>query len=94
MIPREVVLAAVQRCPDGMLGKLACTSKEFREACSEEILIRTGRATSLPPVSVSLFATAEEVDWAIDCGCPLHHKDFTVAIASGGSVEALEKGGI
>jgi hypothetical protein len=34
--PHTAVLAVAERCPNGLLGKLACVSSEFRRACEDE----------------------------------------------------------
>ena len=96
---QEVLLAAVCGCPSGLLGKLACVSKELRKACGEEAGLRaraSGRDLApgnppLPPISVRLLTTAHEVDWAVSCGVWPSSEYFAAALAAGGSVAAVER---
>ena len=93
-MPGLVLQAAVELCPSGLLGKLAFVSKAFRAACKKESEYRArAEGTPLPPISVGLLTTAAEVEWALDCGCPVSAGLSTVTevLAKGGSVPALEK---
>jgi hypothetical protein len=81
----------------GLLGKLACVSKEFRKACKEEAFLRARAAGAevppenpLPPVSIRLFTTAAEVDWALGFGC-LTCSELSEVLAAGGCVAALAR---
>ena len=96
--PREVILVSAAGCPCGLLGKLACASKEFRDACMAEAERRaraSGAATPpggvrLPPVSARLLTSADEVDWAVSCGVKAD-ASLGIALAAAGSVPALAR---
>jgi hypothetical protein len=90
-MPGLVVQDAAELCPSGLLGKLALVSKAFRDACKKESDCRARiSGTSLPPISVCLLTTANEVDWAVQSGCPADER-LARALAAGGSVPALER---
>jgi hypothetical protein len=97
--PAEVLRAAARGCPSGLLGKLACASKEIREACMDEARRRAaasgapippGGVVRAPPVSLRLLESAGEVEWALTCGVQPSAR-LADALAAGGSVPALAR---
>ena len=94
--PVEVLRAAARGCPSGLLGKLACASKDLRDACLAEARIRAEAAGAyvpervrLPPVSLRLLTTADDVDWALSRGVPADR--LARALVEGGRVAALAR---
>jgi hypothetical protein len=71
-MPEFVRQAVVDACPSGILGKLACVSKGFRNACGEEAERRSRAAGTegarIHRTPVCLLETPGEVVWAIECG--------------------------
>jgi hypothetical protein len=99
--PTEVLNVAARGCPPGLLGKLACASKELRDACRAEAerlardagaeIPRNARGeVRLPPVSVGLFETSGEVEWALSCGLQPSER-LATALAASGCVPALQR---
>ena len=89
-VHREFLLAAAEACPSGLLGKLACVSREFQEACEAEARRRARSRAGLPPVSLRLLSTAAEIDWAVSCGLRPDSR-LAMALVAGGSVPALNR---
>ena len=90
-MPGFVVETAAELCPSGLLRKLALVSKAFRDACKKEADFRAGATgTPLPPLSLSLLTTANEVEWAVKLGCPVDAA-LAESLAFAGALPALKK---